>query len=182
MRNLILALALIISVSAFAQEKPKEIKEETEVKTVKIKEGNETKERKLKVVTRETANVELDEKDRKKVNQDRVEAPKKVEKKVYVDNDDDNSYDLLTKETYYIIGDDKYLFTPNNRGFDIAFNRNEDKFVKVGKVWATSNDGYYLLNGQLHNGIGYFDKDGNFTIEYYNKDTDKIEVKTYMRN
>ena len=181
MKKLAILFALVISASAFAQEKPKEVKEETEIKTVKIKEGNDTKEHKLKVVTRETANVELDARDRKKVNQDRVEAPKKVEKKVFVDNDDDNSYDLLSKETYYIIGDEKYRFTPNNNGFDIAFNRDAEKFVKVGKVWATSNDGYYLLNGQLHNGIGYFDKDGNFTIEYYNKETDKIEVKTYMR-
>ena len=181
MRKLLIMFALIITGNAFAQEKPKEVKEETEIKTVKIKDDKQIKEKKLKVVTRETESVELDEKDKYKVNQDRVKAPKKVEKMVFVDNDDDSTYDLLTKETYYIIGDEKYLFTPNNKGFDIAFNRDEDKFVKVDKVWATSTDGYYLLNGQMHSGIGYFDKDGNFTVEYYDKDTDKIEVKTYMR-
>ena len=184
MKNLLLFLAIILSGNLFAQEKPKEVKQETEVKTITTKDENKTTEKKIKVVTRETNSVELDDKDKNKTNQDRIEATKKVKKTVFVDNDSDDNYDFLTEETYYVLGDEKYMFTPNKRGFDIAFDKNKEnnKFNKVGKAWSTSTNNYYILNGDMHSGIGYFDAKGNFAIEYYNKDTDEVEVKTYMKN
>lgn len=183
MKNLIVLIAIIFSGNLFAQETPKEVKQETEVKTVKIKDADKTTEKKVKVVTRETASVELDKKDQNKTNQDRVEATKKIEKRVFVDNDNDDNYDMLTQETYYVLGDEKYMFTPNKKGFDIAFDKNKDNdhLIKVGKAWATSTNGYYILNGEMQSGIGYFDSNGNFAVEYYNKDTDQVEVKTYMK-
>jgi hypothetical protein len=184
MKNLIYICLLLLAGNAFAQDKPKEVKEEVEVRTLKSKDEDKTVEKKLKVVTRETASVELDKKDKNKTNQDRVKSQKTVEKTVMIDNDDDNAYDVLTQETYYVAGDEQYMFTPNKRGFDIAFDKNKenDHYVKVGKAWTTSTHGYYILNGNMHSGIGYFDADGNFNIEYYNKDTDQVEVKTYKKH
>jgi len=182
MKKILLMLAMIVFGTTIAQEKkPTEVKEETEIHTVKVKTDKGTTEKKTKVVTKESASVELDKKDKNKVNQDQVESTKKVEKAVFVDNDNDNEddYKFLTKETYYVSGDENYVFTPNNRGFDITFNKNNDHLIKIGKAWNSSTDGYYILNGQMHNGIGYFDSNGNFTVEYYNKDTDQIETKTY---
>ncbi|GGK29412.1 hypothetical protein GCM10007962_24560 [Yeosuana aromativorans] len=184
MKNLMLLIAIILSGNAFAQEKPKEVKQETEVKTVKTTDSDKTTEKKVKVVTRETASVELDKKDQNKTNQNRIKATKKVKKTVSVDNDNDNNYDVLSQETYYILGDEKYMFTPNKKGFDIAYDKNKDNdhLIKVGKAWSTSTNGYYILNGNMHSGIGYFDSNGNFAVEYYNKDTDQVEVKTYIKN
>jgi bifunctional ADP-heptose synthase (sugar kinase/adenylyltransferase) len=184
MKNLMLLIAIILSGNVFAQETPKEVKQETEVKTVKIKDSDKTTEKKVKVVTRETALVELDKKDKNKTDQNRVESTKKIEKTVFIDNNNDDNYDMLTQETYYVLGDGKYMFTPNKKGFDIAFDKNKDNdhLVKVGKAWTTSRNGYYILNGDMHSGIGSFDSDGNFSVEYYNKDTDQVEVKTYMRH
>ncbi len=184
MKNLILLIAIILSGNLFAQEKPKDVKQETEVKTVKTKDENKTTEKKIKVVTRETASVELDEKDKNKTNQDQVEGTTTVKKTVFIDNDSDNNYDILTQETYYVLGDEKYMFTPNKRGFDIAYDDIEanDRFVKIGNAWTTSSNGYYIINGEKHSGIGYFDANGNFTTEYYNNDTGQVEVKTYIRH
>ncbi|WP_166966539.1 hypothetical protein [Yeosuana marina] len=184
MKNVIVLIAILLSVNLFAQEAPTEVKKETEVKTIKTKDADKTTEKKIKVVTSETASVELDKKDKNKVNQDRIGATKKVEKTVSIDNDDDNNYDVLSQETYYILGEENYRFTPNEKGFDITFDKNKDNnhFIKVGKAWTTSNDSYYILNGEIHSGIGYFDSNGNFAVEYFNKETNQVEVKTYMRN
>ena len=178
MKNLIMALLLLIYGSAFAQEKPKEIKQVTTEKTVKVKDNEGTKEAKMKVVTRETADVALDEEDKHKINQDRVNVPKKVEKMVMV-NDGGEAYNLLSKETYFVMEDDNYMFVPTQKGFHISSNNNES--ADIGKAWSTSVDGYYILNGGQKNGIGYFDDDGNFTIEYYDKKADAVIVETYLR-
>ncbi|NNC50641.1 MAG: hypothetical protein HKO01_08920 [Flaviramulus sp.] len=180
MKNIIYISALLLFTGAIAQEANKEAKEETEVKIVKIKNGNKTTEKKVKVITRETGSVELAEADENKVNQDRVESVSKVEKMVMVDDDGDEDYDYITKETYYKIGDKEFLFKPNNRGFDIAFNNNEEKFVKKATALNTNASGHYIVNGEAFSGIGYFNRNGDFVIEYYNKENDTLEIKTYI--
>ena len=181
MKNIIYAFALLVCSTAIAQEKPSEVSEEVEVKTVEYKNGDATTEKKVKVITRETSNVKLDKKDKNKVNQDRLKATKKVEKMVMVDDDADNDYDTLSKITYYVIGESEFMFTPNNRGFDIAFNNDKKKFVNSQMALKTGAKGNYIVRGEAQHGIGYFDVDGNFVVEYYNEDTDAIEVKTYNR-
>lgn len=166
----------------FAQDKPKEVKEEMEVKTVKVKDNEKTTENKVKVVTRETSTVELDEKDKNKVNQDRLPAITKVEKKTYVDNDASNKYDILTTETYYKTDDGNYVFSPSEQGFQISHAKGENHPQNIiGKSWPTSLKGYYIVDGASHSGIGYFDQNGNFVTEYYNKATKQVEVKTYLK-
>lgn len=182
MKNIVYMAALLLCGTAFAQEKPTEVKEEAKVKVVKTKEGDKHIEKKVKVVTRETANVELNKNDKDKVNQSRVPATKKVEKMVMVDDDADHSFDTLTKETYFVSGDENFKFSPSNQGFDIAFDNDNDKFVRIGKAWSTTANGTYLIRGKMHNGIGYFDKDGNFVIEYWNKDSEQMEKMTYSRS
>lgn len=182
MKKIVYVLSFLMVGTVMAQEKPTEVKEESEVKVVKTKDGDKNTEKKVKVVTRETSNVELDKSDRNKTNQDRVPATKKVEKMVMVDDDNDNDYDLLSKETYFVSGNDSYRFSPSNQGFDIAFDNDKNEFVKVGKAWTTHSNGTYLIRGKMHNGVGYFTEDGSFVIEYYNKDTKTIDVVTFKRS
>ena len=181
MKKLLYVGALLICTGAMAQEKPKEVKEETEVKVVKVKDNDKTTEKKVKVITRETSTVELDDKDINKVNQDRVKSTVKVEKKVMVDDDDDDNYDFLTSETYFILGEEKYIFRPNERGFDMSFAKRNDESMKITKALTSSNQGFYIVNGEINSGIGYFDSNENFTVEYYNKETNMVEKRVYMR-
>lgn len=179
MKNLILAFALLVYAGAIAQEKPKEVKEETTERIIKVKDNEGTKEKKVKVITRETSEVALDENDKNKVNQDRVETPKKVERKVLVSTNEGSDYALLSQETYFVMEDKNFVFIPTQRGFSIS--NIDNKSVDVGKVWSTNTDGYYIFNGQMKNGIGYFNSDGNFTVEYYDKKSDAIIIETYIR-
>jgi len=181
MKNVMYICLFLFVGTVFAQEKPKEVKEEVEVKTVKVKDNEKTTENKVKVVTRETSDIVFDEEDKNKMDKDRIPSTTKVEKKVYVDNDASDSYDILTSETYYKINDGNYVFSPVEKGFVISQGVKNDKSKSIGKSYASSVKGYYIVDGASHSGIGYFDQNGNFVTEYYNKDTKQVEVKTYLK-
>ena len=182
MKNLVFVAALILSGTLFAQEKPKEVKKETEVKTVKTNNGEKIISKRVKVVTKETSDIKLDENDKNKIDQDRVKSTIKVEKDVYVDNDDNTGYNFLSKETYYISDDGSYAFSPNKMGFDINYSPENETPIEIGKSWVSSNASYYIVDGETHSGIGHFNTNGDFVVEYYNKDTQQVEVKTYKKN
>ncbi|MFL1012853.1 hypothetical protein [Flavisericum labens] len=182
MKNLVYLLAMFVFTAAWSQEKPKEVKQETEVETVKYNDGSSTTEKKVKVVKRESADVKLNDKHQNKVNQDRVKATKKVEKIVMIDNDGDSGYEILTKETSFVNDNSEYKFIPNNnKGFDIVFDSKNKKAVKVGKAWTAKVNGGYIISGKMQNGFGYFDQEGNFIIEYYDEDSNAVETKIYKK-
>src|SRR5690606_41487637 len=95
MKHIICMGLFLLVGTLFAQEQAREIKEEVVVKTVKVKDNEKTRENKVKEVTRETSDVELNENDINKVNQDRLPAKTKVEKTTYVDDN------ILLNETSY---------------------------------------------------------------------------------
>src|SRR5690606_12409772 len=175
MKHIISMGLFLVARTLFAQEQPKEIKEEIEVKTVKVKDSDKTTENKVKVVTRETSKVELDEKDKNKVNQNRLPATSTVEQRVYVDNT------VLENETSFKMDDGNYVFYPNATGFEMSQSTSNNQSQNIGKSWASSMKGYYILEGASQYGIGYFDQNGNIVTEYYNKDTKQVEVKTYLK-
>ncbi|MCM4154241.1 hypothetical protein DHD05_21850 [Arenibacter sp. N53] len=177
MKNLSFITVLLISGTLLAQENPKEVKQETEVTTVKTNHGNKISAKSVKVVTKETSDITLD-----KSNQDRVNSETKVEKEVYVDNDDNTGYKFLTKETYYISDGGNYAFSPNDQGFGINYNPDNSTSVESAKSWASSNEDYYIVEGETHSGIGHFNTNGDFVVEYYNKDTQQVDVKIYQKN
>ncbi|NCO64269.1 MAG: hypothetical protein GW849_10365, partial [Flavobacteriia bacterium] len=137
--------------------------------------------KKLKVITKETSDITLDDDDINKVNQNRLKSDIIVEKTVMIDNDADSKYDVLSKQTFYKLGDSGYRFSPNKKGFDIDFSSENAKFKQVGNAWNTSSNQYYIVNESMYSGIGHFDANGNFVIEYYNKDLDVVEIKTYEK-
>ncbi len=179
MKNLTYAMALLVCGTAMAQEKPTEITKETAVKIVKYKDGDELKEGKIKVINKETSHVKLDAEDANKINQDRVPAETKVVKTVMIDNDKDKAYDLLTTETFYVNEDSSYRFSPDESGFMMALSDDQNEFVEIGKAWNTKSQGNYIVRGETYNGVGYFDKDGSFVVEYYDEDTESIKIMKY---
>ncbi|WP_152596219.1 hypothetical protein [Algibacter lectus] len=179
MKNYIYMFVLLVCGTSMAQEKPKEVKQETIEKTVKYNNGEEVTESKLKVISRETSNVELALDDKGKVDQQRVATTKKIETMVMVDDDLDPDYDLLSKETHYISNDKSFKFSPSDGGFNIIFDNNDNEFVVVGKAWSTKNPGSYIVKGETYNGIGYLTEKGEFVVEYYNVNSERIEMVSY---
>lgn len=174
MKNLLFMMVLLLSVGMMAQQKPKEIKVETEVKTIKVNDGERVSEKRVKVITREENDVNLDANDEQKVNQGRMKTDTKVEKTVIVDND---GYETSAKATYYKLDGENYLLTPNISGFDIASDNAEHTII--GTAWASSSKGHYIVDVNMLQGMGYFDEDGNLVVEYHNKGTNQIESKIY---
>ncbi len=182
MKNLFLIAAFILSGTLLAQMEPTEVKKETEVQTVKTNHGGKVTKKSVKVVTKETANVELDKNDKDKIDQNRVGATTKVEKEVYVDNGDSSGYNMLTKETYFVSDGGNYAFSPNEQGFGMTFNPENEASVEIGNSWISSNEGYYIVEGETQSGIGHFNANGDFVLEFYNNETRQVEVKVYKKN
>lgn len=178
MKYLASAIAILICSTATAQETPTETVKETKVKTVKFEEDGKTKEGKIKVITKETANVKLDADDKYKLNQDRVAATTKVQTTIMIDDDADTAYDILTRETYFINEDMNYKFSPDSSGFMMALANDKNEFVDIGKAWNTHTPGSYIIKGETYNGIGYF-KDGMFVVEYYDETSESIKTVKY---
>ncbi len=179
MKKLAIAIVILISGTAIAQEKPKEVKEEAEVKTIKYKDADGVTEKKVKVIKREESEVTLEADDAKKVNQSRVSSDKIVEETVMVDDDGDDAFETLKQETYFVSSNGNYKFSPKKSGFTIVSKQNTDTSANA---WETSN-GYYLVRGEaIPNGVGHFNTDGNFIVEYYCTDSQCIKTITYNKD
>ncbi|HMC02022.1 MAG TPA: hypothetical protein VKN14_13375 [Flavobacteriaceae bacterium] len=164
---------------AFAQEKPKNVSEETEKKTVTINDGEKVVEKKVKVTTKEEQKIKLDAKDKHQVNQEIVETPTKVTKTIEVDSDNDVFYDTKTEVSYYTFNDQKYTFQKSSKGFNVSLNDDIDGDL-FGHAIRASRNNNYLYKSDDYTGIGYFDDQGNFVVEYYDKDSNGLVKKEFI--
>ncbi|WP_378186341.1 hypothetical protein ACE939_14590 [Aquimarina sp. W85] len=176
MRNVFLLILFVFSIHVNAQENPKNVKVEETTKTVKVKDNKGTVENKVKTTVKEESEVKMDPADKEKVNQQRIETPSTVTETSSIDNDMDNAYDVITKKTYYRHNNLDYTFSPKEKGFDVA-TKKESK--NVGKAIRSSQPNYYFFDSNNDRGFGYFDKDGNFTVEYYDSSTKEMKMEKY---
>ncbi|WP_417889800.1 hypothetical protein [Xanthomarina gelatinilytica] len=178
MKHLIYIAAFLVPTVFFAQEKPTNVSEETTTKTVTVDDGREVVEKKVKVTKREEQQIKLAESDKHKVNQDVVDSPSKVTQTIEVDNDMDPFYDSKTKSVYYTYNDDNYIFKRNDNGF-IVSEVGADAGMKYGHGMSTSRANNYVFSSKDYNGIGYFDANNNFIVEYYDADSNTIVKKVF---
>ena len=179
MKQLTYLSIFLISGIMFAQEKSRDMSEKTEVKTVKINNGKEVIENKVKVTTREEKEIKLNEKDAGKVNQDMViDNDKKVIREVEIDNDSDPFYDTKLKMVTYTQNDQEYSFIRNESGFNVSAAESDEMYGNAYKSNIRKN--YYIFNSEKDSGIGYFNSKGNFVIEYYSKENQKLMSKEFV--
>ena len=137
MKNLLYVIAFLVPTVFFAQEKPKNVSEETTTKTITVDDGKEVVEKQVKVTTREEQQVELAESDKNKVNQQVVPSPSKVTQTVEVDVevDDDPYYDSISESVFYTYDNDNYVFKKNNNGFLVS--ETDSDVNKYGMVYMS---------------------------------------------
>ena len=169
MKKLIYICLFLFAGNIIAQEKPKNVSEESTLKTVK----------KIKVTTREEQNIEFDKKDDKKRDKDVVNSPVKVNKIIEIDNDKDNSFDSKTEVGYYEFEGKQYNFKKVNNGFSVLVENNEAP-DNYGNIVKFKKENHYLFQNGNDNGIGYFNEDGSFTIEYYDKKTKTVTSQEFI--
>ncbi|MFL0352564.1 hypothetical protein [Xanthomarina sp. GH4-25] len=178
MKNLIYIVMFLVPTVFFAQEKPKNVSEETTTKTITVDDGREVVEKKVKVTTKEEQEIKLAEDDKNKVNQEIVASPSKVTQTVEVDNDMDPMYDSKTQSVYYSYNDENFVFKRNKDGFVVS-EIGTDVQTDYGHVLNTSRNNNYVFTSSDYNGVGYFDANNNFIVEYYDVNSKSVIKKTF---
>ncbi|WGK64442.1 hypothetical protein [Croceiramulus getboli] len=179
MKRIAVVLGLAIATTGFAQEKEtidRNVEVTKETKTMKVKVNNDDA-RKMKVTAESKTPVMLSNDDKNQINQSRVEAPSKVTVSTATDVDGDSWYDKMTSSTFYTFNEQKYLLTKNDYGFKMTAEGQDDM-----KVYKTNQNNYYIFESDNRNGVGYFDANGNFIVEYYDYDETEVKKETYMPN
>ena len=175
MKYLIYIFSLLLITGVYAQDKPVDKVEETKTKTVKVNKDGEIVENKVKVTTSKTQKVMTTPKDSSTINNNRVFPKVKVTKTISVDNDNDPFYDTTDKVIYYTDGNGKYLFTSNKKGFTMR----DAESNNIGYAARSTNNEYYILTMDNYSGVGYFNDEGNFVVEYYNADLEMLVTKEF---
>lgn len=165
--------------NVFAQEKPKNVSEEVETKTIKVNNGREVVEKKVRVTTTEEQSIVFDEKDKNKKDKDIVESPVKVKKTIEIDDDKDNSYDSKVEVGFYEFEGKRYHFKKMNNGFLVS-TENKQNPNDFGNIIRFNKENHYLFRNADTFGIGYFNPQGNFVIEYYDKKTGELVSQEFM--
>lgn len=166
MRNLILSLLVVAGTSVYAQTDKMvttKVKKET-----KVNSKGELYTTKVKVKTTKMKDTRMNPNQKHQLNQARVASPVTVTKTVMIDNDKDPFYDKATKLKYYKYKGKKYDFSANKNSLLISEIRN-NKAVSTTTAVKSKYNNYYIIYGPEFNGIGYFNKDNDFVVEYYDK-------------
>ncbi|WP_372754960.1 hypothetical protein [Mariniflexile sp.] len=176
MKKLLYASVFLFATSIYAQEPVKNISEESTIKTVKTNNGSEIVEKKIKVTTRQEQGIEFAEKDIDKRDKDVVNSPVKITKTIEVDGDKGNSYESKTEIAYYEFEGKQYGFKKVDNGFSVLSTTSE---LPEGNIVKLNKSNHYIYQNGDDTGVGYFNEDGSFTIEYFDKKTGAITSQTY---
>lgn len=178
MKNLIYLFSLLMITGLSAQENtPIDKTKETKTKTVKVDKNGKSIENKVKVTTTKEQAVLTTPKENSKIDNNRVYPEIKVTKTISIDNDKDPFYDSKESIVYYTNAKGKFAFSKEQNGFSIKDAKNQS----YGSAFKSINNAYYILNTDHYSGVGYFNDEGQFVVEYYNDDLDMLieeEFKT----
>lgn len=178
MKTIVYIGLFLISGSLLAQEKSRDKVEVTETKTITSNNGREVTQEKIKVTTTEEQKIEMSEDDENKVNQERnMDAGKKITQKVEIDNDSDPFYDSSMEVVNYQENGMGYKFVKTTDGFDVTTMESD---MEYGQAIKASNSNKYEFKTGEFSGVGYFDDQGNFIVEYVDKNTNQMVTKKFV--
>ncbi|CAM1333433.1 hypothetical protein [Tenacibaculum aestuariivivum] len=177
MKNLIISLLLIGATETVNSQS--DIIKTTEVKKVKkTTEKGIDYATKVKVTTEKSQRTKFNPNQKYELNQNRVESPVVIKKNIMVDNDVDANYDIKTSVKYYKYKGVRYSFFIDEDNLLITYKVNE-KDITSTKAIKSINNNFYIVEGNDFNGVGYYNKNNNFVIEYKNKNSNKLEYAIF---
>ncbi len=164
----------------YAQEKkPVDKMEETKTTTTTInKNGEKVSENTVKVTTKKEQEVKTVQRNGNTPDGDKIDTPIKVTKTIEISSESDPFNNSNDKIVYYNYNDEKFTFTPVNNGFSMTLPENSS----YGQARKSASNHFYLMTIKGHPGVGYFDNDGNFVVEYYDSDNDTMVMQSYEMN
>lgn len=166
----------LISGVISAQEKPKNVSEESTIKTIKTNDGSGVVEKQIKVTTRLEQGIEFNAEHENKTDKDIVDSPVRVNKTIEINNGMANSYNSKTEIGYYEFEGKQYDFKKVDNGFIISSQDNE---TLDGNIVKINKENHYIYRNGDDTGIGYFNDDGSFTIEIYDKETKTLKRQDF---
>ena len=179
MKKIIYICLLLLVGNAFAQKQPKNVSEEQKTKTTKVDNGKDLVEKKVKVTIREEQVIEFDEKDKNKIDKNFIDSPVKVKKTIEIDDDTDMSYDSKLEVGYYEFEGNRYNFKKMNNGYMVSLENKENP-NDFGNIVKFNRKNHYLFHNAETTGIGYFNSEENFIIEYYDKKSGELVSRELM--
>lgn len=182
MKHILYATIFLVTSVFYAQVTPKNISEETTTKTIKVDDGKKVSEKTMKVTTREEQDIKFDESDYGKTDKDIILTPTKVTQTTEIDDETNPYYNSKVEVIYYKYNNGDYVFKRNENGFLVSAV-NSDLLTDFGHVINTSRSNNYVFKSKDYSGVGYFDSNNNFVIEYYdvNKNSVVKEIFTLTR-
>ena len=172
MKKLVLSSVLVLSMTfAFAQNK--DVLEETVTKTKTVVDNKGAEKVSNSMIVRKEQNVELSQGDQNKINQSRIDSPTKVTTQQTVVQGDTEV--MLDKKATFVCNGSECDFIPQSNGFTID---SKDDAGLNATTYVSSNKNF-IVETSNGNGIGYFDKDGNFVVEYYDKNSNDLIKRVY---
>lgn len=177
MKNLIFSMLFMSSIIVVNAQS--DVIKTTKVKkTPHITENGMAYNTKVKVVTEKSKRTKFNPNQKYDLNQNRVDSPVTVEKTIMIDNDTDPFYDTKTTVKFFKYKGKKYDFLFGEDNILITYKL-KDKDITSAKAIKSINNNFYIIEGKDFNGTGYFNKYGDFVIEFINKKTKKVEYKLF---
>ncbi len=171
MKTGILFAALLVTSLTWAQKK--DVTDETVIKKTVIKSENDQQEMVEKINVKQEQDIQMKEADAEKVDQSQEQTPVKVTTTKTMEGDD--SVMVTENETLYKYDGKEFSFTSNTMGFTIG----EKGSSATIHVYKSDRKNTYIIEAGGASGIGYFDTDNNFVIEYLGTDKKTLIKKTY---
>ena len=180
MKKIMSLLAILAVTGLYAQESAiKDKKEETVTTKLIVNDGKTVEKVTVKEeTTTEKGKVRLEDKDDHYENQKTQYVSAESKKTIRINNNM-TAYAKLASPQRYACENKQYSFTQDEGGFFISHYENNKK-KDVAYLMTTSAKDHFLVSGEeFDSGIGYFDENGNLTIEYPDDATGKMIAKTY---
>jgi hypothetical protein len=172
MKNIAVIVLLSLGFTLNAQVN-KNVTEET--KTTKVTVDNGATPKTVTKTEKKSAqqNIELKDAESKKLNKDMKPTPTQVTSTTTVSGDGVPTQ--VNQSSYYTMNGQNYQFVSDPAGYRIMTDNNS-----YGVLRKTSNNNY-IYTTEKNTSIGYFDANGNFVVETYDRNNDKITVETYTK-
>lgn len=174
MKNIAVVIMLSLGLTVSAQVN-KNVTKETKTTKVTVNDGANPK-TVTKTETRNASqNIELKDAESKKLNKDIQPTPVQVTATTTVSGDGVPTQ-VIDRSSFYTMNGERYQFVGDRAGYRISSTGN----ANYGTLRKTSNNNY-IYTTKDRTSVGYFDANGNFVVETYDKNTDGITVETYTK-
>ncbi|MGJ8592991.1 MAG: hypothetical protein ACSHXF_10605 [Aquaticitalea sp.] len=178
MKKIIYIFSLLVVSGMYAQEKtPVDKMEETKTTTTTVdKNGEKIVVSKVKETTRKEQEIKTKQKGGNTVDGDKIDTPIQVTKTIQIDSDWDPFYNAKDKMASYSLRGENVDFSSNSNGFLMSSSQNKT----YGEARKSAQSHFYLTTIDGNPGVGYFDQNGNFVVEYYDQQNDRMVHETYV--